>query len=256
MWNRTTAMNGNEKSANQSWVRRIEVALLVCGVMLLTFWGAARVQSIVSTRAALRSFATLGSSASTAADPVSGRMGNGPLPGVDFSLWEAKRAQAYSTTSAKDLDVPLAVLKIPKISLEVPVFDGTDSLTLNRGIGRISGTARLKKQGNIGLAGHRDGFFRALKNVSVGDTVELKSRNEMALYIVDEVSIVDPKDVSVLKPRSSPSLTLVTCYPFYFVGSAPQRYIVSASLAQEDDRNAGQAIVPINKVGQFEKEKQ
>jgi sortase A len=171
-------------------------------------------------------------------------------------LWDEERIRAYNTSLTKDLDTPVAVLRIPKISLEVPVFDGTDSLTLNRAIGRIPGTARLEEQGNIGLAGHRDGFFRALKNVRVGDTMELKSSNGTALYVVDQISIVDPKDVSVLKSRLSPSLTLVTCYPFYFVGSAPQRYIVSASLAQEDDRNAGQAVVPINKAGQLEKEKQ
>jgi len=229
-------MSGKEQNATRRWVRRIEYALLACGLMLLVFWGAARVQSIVSTRAALRSFATLDSPALTAADAASNQRRNGPSVGVDFSLWDAKRAKAYSTSSTKDFDVPLAVLRIPKISLEVPVFDGTDSLTLNRAVGRISGTAQLGEQGNMGLAGHRDGFFRALKNVSVGDTVELKSRNGIAHYVVDEVSIVDPTDVSVLKPRSVPSLTLVTCYPFYFVGSAPERYIVSASLAQETRR--------------------
>ena len=148
------------------------------------------------------------------------------------------------------------MLTIPKINLEVPVFDGTDSLTLNRAVGRISGTARLGEQGNMGLAGHRDGFFRALKNVSVGDTVELKSRNGTAFYVVDQVSIVDPKDVSVLKSRSTPSLTLVTCYPFYFVGSAPQRYIVSASLAQEGDRDTRQAIASTTKLNNLQKEKQ
>ena len=150
---------------------------------------------------------------------------------------------------------PLAVLRISKIRLEVPVFDGTDSLTLNHAIGRISGTARLGEQGNMGLAGHRDGFFRALKDVSVGDAVELESRNGKSLYVVDKVSIVDPKDISVLKFRSVSSLTLLTCYPFYFVGSAPQRYIVSASLAQEGDRDAPQAIASVTRLNN-KKEKQ
>jgi sortase A len=249
-------MSGKEQNATRRCGRRTENALLAFGLILLAFWGAARVHGIFSSRAALQRLGAHDPASSTPANSIRGDRGKDPSFGVDFSLWDEERIRAHNTSLTKDLDTPVAVLRIPKISLEVPVFDRTDSLTLNRAIGRIPGTARLGEQGNIGLAGHRDGFFRALKNVRVGDTMELKSSNGTALYVVDQISIVDPKDVSVLKSRLSPSLTLVTCYPFYFVGSAPQRYIVSASLAQEDDRNAGQAVVPINKAGQLEKEKQ
>lgn len=251
-------MNANERSANQRWVRRIEYALLACGLILLTFWGAARLQSTLSSRAALRRFGAYDTATSipASADSTGREKESTPALGFDFSLWDEKRIQAYNTSLAKDSDTPLAMLTIPKINLEVPVFDGTDSLTLNRAVGRIAGTARLGEQGNMGLAGHRDGFFRALKNVSVGDTVELKSRNGTAFYVVDQVSIVDPEDVSVLKSGSTPSLTLVTCYPFYFVGSAPQRYIVSASLAQEGDRDAPQAIASTTRLNNLQKEKQ
>jgi sortase A len=162
--------------------------------------------------------------------PTGGK--NYPSLGVDFSLWDERRIQAYNESLRKDFGVTLAVLKIPKIRLEAPVLDGTDDLTLNRGLGRISGTARPGMRGNIGIAGHRDGFFRGLKDVGVGDTIELKTPNGTATYVIDQIKIVAPDDVSVLRPRSVPSVTLVTCYPFYFIGSAPRRYIVAASLTE------------------------
>src|SRR5882672_4956412 len=84
------------------------------------------------------------------------------------------------------------------------------------------------------IAGHRDGFFRVLKDVTPGDTIELATPKRVVTYVVDQIVLVRPDDVSVLQPRSRPSLTLVTCYPFYFVGSAPQRYIVQASVERSE----------------------
>jgi len=126
----------------------------------------------------------------------------------------------------------VAVLGISKFRLRVPVFEGTDDLILNRGVGWIVGTGRPGEAGNIGLAGHRDGFFRGLKDIAVGDAVELTTLAARATYVVDEIEIVSPERVDVLAPRASPSLTLVTCYPFYYVGDAPQRFIVHARLDQ------------------------
>ena len=149
----------------------------------------------------------------------------------DFALWAPKRIQGYRQSLAIHFAPSNAVLVIPKIHLEVPVLEGTDDLSLNRGVGHIGGTAEPGDEGNIGIAGHRDGFFRGLKDVSVGDTVEIMTQKKTADYVIDGITIVDPSDVSVLARQSSSSLTLVTCYPFYFVGSAPKRYIVHASLA-------------------------
>lgn len=126
----------------------------------------------------------------------------------------------------------MAVLEIPKIGLEVPVFEGTDDLTLNRGVGRIIGTTRPGEGGNIGIAGHRDGFFRGLKNITVGDKIDLRTLKGMETYEVTSVIITDPTDIRVLEQGGVPALTLVTCYPFYFIGSAPQRYIVRAELSE------------------------
>jgi sortase A len=131
---------------------------------------------------------------------------------------------------ARKFGTPVAVLSIPKLGLDVPVFDGTGELVLNRGAGRIVGTARPGEAGNVGIAAHRDGFFRGLKDVQVGDRIELAALRGTFVYTVDNIAVVKPSDVTVLKSRPQPSLTLVTCYPFYFVGDAPRRYVVQASL--------------------------
>jgi sortase A len=99
-------------------------------------------------------------------------------------------------------------------------------------VGRIAGTARPGEEGNIGIAGHRDSFFRGLKDVTAGDAIELKTRSGMDTYLVEKIQVVAPSDVSVLREQETRSLTLVTCYPFYFVGSAPQRFVVTAFLTQ------------------------
>jgi sortase A len=148
------------------------------------------------------------------------------------------------------MEAPLAVLSIPRIGIEVPVFDGTDELVLNRGAGRILGTAKPGQPGNIGIAAHRDGFFRGLKDIRRGDRIELRTQGDASLYAVDEIEIVQPTDVTVLRNRSSPSVTLVTCYPFYFVGDAPQRYIVHASIVDSDKTTASK----FNSAVQKEKE--
>ena len=126
-------------------------------------------------------------------------------------------------------EVPLAILRIPKIQLEVPVLKGTDDITLNRGVGQIAGTAAPGEMGNIGIAGHRDGFFRNLKGMNKGDVIELETTTVSEIYVVDRILITGPDDVSVLQPRNTQSLTLVTCYPFQFIGPAPRRFIVEAT---------------------------
>jgi len=225
----TQAMSQAKENANHRKTARAELALLVLGVASLAFWGTARVESIFRSRAAVREFNALDLSPSVSTDSTRGQGGANRVPETISSPSDGKKVQAQIESSSERTDVPLAVLWIPRIRLEVPVLEGTDSLTLNHAVGRIAGTARLGEPGNIGIAGHRDGFFRGLKDVTVGDTVELRTLTGTVAYKVDQVSIVAPEDVSVLNPKAGPSLTLVTCYPFYFVGSAPRRYIVSAS---------------------------
>ena len=125
---------------------------------------------------------------------------------------------------------PLAKLEIPKIGLSVVVRDGTDAWTLNRGVGHIAGTSYPGSDGNIGIAGHRDGFFRGLRHVGPNDELLLTSPDGFVdRYRIHEARVVQPSDVSVLGRRKEPTVTLVTCYPFSYVGSAPQRYVLTAS---------------------------
>jgi sortase A len=155
-----------------------------------------------------------------------------PLSGLpDFHLWSEKRIKAYRASLLANVPPPLAVLQIPKLRLQVPVLEGTDDLTLDRALGHIPGTASPGDPGNIGIAGHRDGFFRGLKDIQLGESIELFDKRGMLRYVVDDIQIVSPDDVAILAPGTKPSLTLVTCYPFYFVGSAPLRYIVHATAA-------------------------
>ena len=204
-----------------------ERCLLVAGVTLSAVWLAGLLHGEISSRFALWHFenaqaAAVQNDLSESADPNRD---------VDFSLWAEKRIRAYKSSLLSASGLPLAVLEIGKVKIRVPVFDGTDDLTLNRGVGRIVGTAMPGAEGNIGIAGHRDGFFRGLKDISIGDEVDLVMTTEEATYVVDQIEIVSPADVRVLQPRPTSSLTLVTCYPFYFVGDAPQRFIVHASIA-------------------------
>lgn len=246
----------------------IECLLLVIGLALLAFYSVARIESILGSRAAVKRFEDLRSSSISERRNIGDEhavneinflkpAGDAGSSEVDFRLWDKRRVESYKETSAGRFNAPLALLRIPKINLEVPLLDGTDDLTLNHAVGRIAGTARPGERGNIGIAGHRDGFFRGLKNVRAGDAIELDSSHGTETYIIGEIKIVSPADVGVLRPRPVPSLTLVTCYPFYFLGSAPQRYIVTAFLSPEIKSGSDTFETPsaISKM-QFKKEKQ
>lgn len=126
---------------------------------------------------------------------------------------------------------PLGRLEIPSIDLDVIVLEGTDGSDLNRGVGHIAGTSPLGGGGNVGIAGHRDGFFRDLRSVSKGDRVFVTTRDGRSTYRVREVRVVSPGDVRVLDRGGASRLTLVTCYPFGYVGPAPKRFVVFADLA-------------------------
>jgi sortase A len=207
---------------------RIERIFFAIGFGLLAVWGTEMLDRLVVSRAAIAKFGANKVTKAGSINPVL----NGPASGsvVDFRLGPTKRVQAYKASFLEKVDAPLAVLRIPKIHLEVPVFNGTDDLTLNRGVGRIVGTAQVGTGGNLGIAGHRDGFFRGLKELAQGDVIELARPGHTDVYVIDGIQTAKPEDVSVLKSTPKPSLTLVTCFPFHYLGSAPKRYIVRASL--------------------------
>lgn len=203
---------------------RLERLLLIIGLLMCGIYGGARVHGIILSRMAVQRFKD---------EAAILRKGTG-VETPDFSLWSKKRIEEYQASLTAHFPTAVALLRVPKIRLEVPVLEGTDDLTLNRGVGLIVGTARPGQNGNIGIAGHRDGFFRGLKDVTAGDTIEILTKKERDTYVIDRIVIVEPRDVSSLAQRGRASVTLVTCYPFYFLGSAPQRYIVQATLVSSD----------------------
>jgi sortase A len=117
---------------------------------------------------------------------------------------------------------------IPRLSFSAIVVEGIDRATLRRAIGHIPGTALPGQPGNVGLAGHRDALFRPLRNLKVDDEIRFSTPSGDFRYEVESLRIVDPNDVSVLAASGQNVLTLVTCYPFYYVGPAPKRWIVRA----------------------------
>lgn len=123
---------------------------------------------------------------------------------------------------------PLGRIEISSLGVGAMILEGDDDKTLRHGVGHIPGTAALGQVGNVGLAGHRDTFFRALRNIHKDDEITLETLDGPHRYIVDRIQIVLPGDIATLDQTKDSILTLVTCYPFSYVGSAPQRFVVRA----------------------------
>jgi len=203
-----------------AWPRKVGVLLVVAGAALLALGVVPALYGAAMARMELASFRS-------------------SAPHHPVRHWDSARVRAYQSALHLDLPAPEAVLRIPRLGLEAPVLEGVSSLTLNRGVGHIPGTARPGQPGNVAITGHRDGFFRPLQDARVGDILELEHpRGEVQQtdrYIVREIKIVQPAETWVLKPTGEDSLTLVTCYPFYVIGSAPRRYIVRAARLSTGD---------------------
>lgn len=129
-------------------------------------------------------------------------------------------------------DEVLAILRASGIGLELPVRYGTDEQVLRRGPGLIEGTSFPGSDGNVAIAAHRDTHFREMKDLKIGDRIDLEMPDRTQAYIITDLSVVEPTDVHVLDEVGRSVLTLVTCYPFYFVGNAPKRFIVRAEAAE------------------------
>ena len=151
----------------------------------------------------------------------------------DKSLWSDAFIDHNQQAVAKGGDSAIALLRIPRVDLDVAVFDGADKHNLNRGAARIESTGSINSDQRIGIAGHRDGWFRPLKDIQLGDIIELETLTDSRRYQISKTHIVTPFDVGVLQGDDH-TLVLVTCYPFYFVGSAPQRFIVEAVLLTDE----------------------
>lgn len=140
---------------------------------------------------------------------------------------EKERPQSQPKPPVRKGDV-LGRMDIPRLGMSVAVLQGTSSRILRLGIGHIAGTPLPGETGNIGIAGHRDTFFRGLKDIRKNDEIQLQTTSGLSRYQVDWMKVVASDDQNVLAPSTESALTLVTCYPFYFVGPAPKRFVVRA----------------------------
>lgn len=125
----------------------------------------------------------------------------------------------------------VAKLIIPRLDAQLYVVEGDDAAELRRGPGHLTGSAMPGSRGNCIIAGHRDTHFRILKDIREGDDIVLETSHGEYLYRVRKTRVISPGNVSVLEPTPDPQLSLITCYPFYYVGSAPKRFLVKAELA-------------------------
>jgi sortase A len=197
---------------------------------MLFLFAAVHIYTAIYSHAAIRAFWRTQSSSSRI--PADSSHRNLAIP--DFRFWSQKRIEAYQASLIAPVQRPLGVLGISAVNLEVPVLEVLDDLTLNRAVGHIDGTPAPGEAGNVGIAGHRDGFFRGLKDIHLSDTLDPHTEKGNSRYVVDETVIVSPEDVSVLAPRPKGTLTLVTCYPFHFVGGALLRHIVRATITDSN----------------------
>ena len=146
----------------------------------------------------------------------------------EHELKEAPIARAARLASPVREGAPLGRIEINRVGLTAMVQEGVDEVTLRRAVGHIPGTPLPGQSGNVGLAGHRDSFFRELRQIRLDDEITLATLNGTHRYRVETTSVVAPEETEVLVDTGYDRLTLVTCYPFNFVGSAPKRFIVSA----------------------------
>jgi sortase A len=154
------------------------------------------------------------------------------LPGDDDAVGTSGEVVTRPVASGQWL----ARLEAPSVQMTATVLEGTDGRTLRRGAGHIESTPLPGSAGNVGIAGHRDLTFRPVRNLKVGDPLSLTTAEGVYEYRITGMRIVAPENVEVLDPTEKPSLTLVTCYPFNYIGNAPKRFIVHAELTHEGKR--------------------
>jgi sortase A len=205
---------GRGSQSSPGW-RRLERLLVLAGVWLLAAWTYATVEAYVyqvrenrELDAILQSAPARAAHASADSAPrlASRRI---PAPGAAFGR-----------------------IEVPRLGISTVMRAGSDAKTLRLAVGHIPGTAWPGERGNMGLAGHRDTFFRRLRDIRPDDEIRVVTPDATLVYKVSRTLVVEPRDVWVLDERSGESLlTLVTCYPFTYIGNAPQRFIVQAELS-------------------------
>ena len=227
---------------------KLERALLFAGVLSLAYYGLASVDAAYREQAARAEVARVLSGDATLdlmpSEQASGHVAADVPAGEEVTASESDaRVHAPAIADAAEPNarslvrnerraaVPAKVvglLEIPRLNLATPVLEGDDADTLRGAAGHLPDTPPPWEDGNSAIAAHRDGIFRPLRHIRIGDELLVRTSEGDLRYRVSDTHIVEPTDVSVLEAKSAQMLTLITCYPFNFVGSAPQRFIVHA----------------------------
>ena len=202
-------MRGDARARVRVWTSR---GLLALGLICLVYYSVATVYTLRYQRAAKSKIEQMVSIERPPAVRVA-------VPGI------AKPLQSGELIGRVD---------IPRLKLSAAVAEGDDDKTLGKAVGHLPDTPLpWQRRGNVGLAAHRDGLFRKLEGIRIGDDIRLVTTRGEFQYKVKKTHIVDPDDVWVLAPTATPTITLITCYPFSFVGNAPHRFIVQAELVED-----------------------
>ena len=212
-------------------IRAVEYISYLAGIAMSVFFVVQLAQGEVERQGDIEQFEQMASL--DFSEPAAQTLDTGLSDEVgqpDMTLWAPGRIADYEASLQAELPPVLGVLQVSSVGLKVPVYSTDTDLTMDRGAGVIDGMAYPHELGNIGIAGHRDGYFRVLKDVKVGDKIELQTLKGPKQFTINNVQIVEISDTHLLQDTEEQTVTLVTCYPFYFVGHAPQRYIVTASL--------------------------
>jgi len=153
---------------------------------------------------------------------------------ADSQIYQAVEIQKFERTSPPPIPRILAEgdmlgeLQVPRLGLDAIVVEGDSTADLRRAVGHLSNSAMPGERGNVALAGHRDTFFRPLRDVRLGDEIKFQTRERSFVYVVESIEVVGPTDIRVLESSTGHDLTLLTCFPFHYVGPAPKRFVVRA----------------------------
>jgi sortase A len=208
-------------------VRWLERALLALGVLCLGYYAYASAETALYQSYENQELEAILSSRS-------GSASSRDRKATDESPTRGTARSARPSSGRRG--APVGRIEIPRLGISAIVKSGADARTLQLAVGHIPGTALPGEPGNVGLAGHRDTFFRRLRDIRPEDEIRVTTRDDVFRYRVERTHVVEPTDVWVLDPTDYSALTLVTCYPFTYVGSAPQRFVVRAELDEEANR--------------------
>lgn len=216
-------MPANQSSRIRLLLRLAGNLFFLIGILALGYWIYVSLDTEVYQAHQTRIFQQARAIISASAD-------RGLGSGASLSSALPREARLSKNESSKEIpvDLPLGKIEIPRIGLSAVILEGTDGPSLRHGVGHILGTSLPGQSGNVALAGHRDTFFRNLRQVRDRDQIILTTLTGSFHYSVDSFEIVGPQNTSVLKASENHTLTLVTCYPFYYIGPAPRRFIVQA----------------------------